>query len=243
MRGDSRSRSVDASAAQSFRLRAGVLALSVLVIVGSLVSLGWLVATRSSEQAGSYVDRVTSVFEGENQIQQRRDTVMAQAEQFMLRLNTYGPDLLAQDGTMPTYRDRIVEVITPKFRTSFEQQVSIAEQTVAQAGLARRATIYATGVAAMDSDSATVLVAGAYTNSYPRPGNPKQRVDDEPAQFRVEVKLVKTSDTWLVDDFAPVTADAGTAPPVPAPSSPSSPSVPPSSSPSPGGGQGSGGGG
>ena len=207
-------------------LRVAVLALCLLVTVGCLASLGWLVATRSSEQAGSYVDRVQSVFEGSNEIQQQRDTVMSQARQFMLRLNTYGPDLLAEDGTMPTYRERITEVITPKFRTSFDQQVVVAEQLVAQTGQARRAEVYATGVSAMDTDSATVLVAGAYTNSYPRPGHPRQRLDDEPAPFRVAVKLVKTEGSWLVDEFDPVTKETDAQSPSVSPSVPPSPSPP-----------------
>ena len=79
---------------------------------------------------------------------------MSQARQFMLRINTYGPDLLAEDGTMPDYRAGVEEVITPKFQASFEQGVVAAEQTVSGAGLARTTEVFATGVSSLDADSA-----------------------------------------------------------------------------------------
>ena len=54
----------------------------------------------------------------------------------MLRINTYGPDLLEGD-TMPEYRELVEEVITPKFAADFEKNAPLAEATVEQAGLAR----------------------------------------------------------------------------------------------------------
>jgi hypothetical protein len=151
----------------------------------------WLLADKSSagtdEQAG-------------------RETVMAQSEQFMLRVNTYGPDLLDEKGEMPDYRKLVLEIITPKFKSSFEQGVTAAEQTVSQSGLGRTSQVFSTGVSSMDQDSAVVLVAGTFTNSYPKdPQKPDgKRVDSEPVPFRVKVNLVKTDGKWLVDDFAPV---------------------------------------
>ena len=67
-------------------------------------------------------------------LQSERESVMAQAEQFMLRINTYGPDLLEGD-TMPKYRELVEEVITPKFAADFEKNAPLAEATVKQAGL------------------------------------------------------------------------------------------------------------
>ena len=52
---------------------------------------------------------------------------MAQTEQFMLRMGTFGPDLLDESGGMPEYRERVKEVITPKFSTSFDQEAATAE--------------------------------------------------------------------------------------------------------------------
>lgn len=131
---------------------------------------------------------------------------MAQSRQFMLRVNTYGPDLLDDKDQMPSYRKLVTEILTPKFATSFEQGVTAAEQTVAKAGIGRTAKVFAVGVSAIDADSATALVAGSFTNSYPKGKKSDERVSDDPAPFRVQVKLVKVDGAWLIDDFSPVTA-------------------------------------
>jgi Mce-associated membrane protein len=81
--------------------------------------------------------------------------------------------------------------------------VAPAEQLVAQAGVSREAEVFSTGVVTLDSDSATTLVAGTFTDTYrtAKGGEQEQR----PVPFRIEVDLVKTDDEWLVDDFTPVT--------------------------------------
>jgi Mce-associated membrane protein len=163
----------------------GVLVLALIAAVGTLT---WLLATRRGEADDE---------------QRQREAVMSQAQQFMLRLNTYGPDLLDDQGQMPKYRELVSSVITPKFRTSFDSGVVAAEQTVAKAGLSREAKVFATGVSTIDADSATALVAGSFTNSYPDAKG--ELVPDESAPFRIEVRLVKTKGAWLVDDFTPVT--------------------------------------
>lgn len=178
---------------ETFRLALlGVLVLALLASGGTMI---WLLADRDS---------------GTDDLQSSRETVMNQAEQFMLRVNTYGPDLLDDNGEMPEYRKRVLEVITPKFKASFEQGVKAAEASVTQAGLARTAKVFATGVSSLDADSAVVLVAGQFANSYPKnpdkPDGPRVQVD--PVPFRVEVTLVLTGGDWLVDDFSPVTGDA-----------------------------------
>ena len=164
----------------------GVLVVALLASTGVLV---WLLAGRRGQA---------------EDLQHEREAVMAQAEQFMLRVNTYGPDLLDDKGQMPKYRDLVEEIITPKFQTSFEGGVTAAEQSVQQAGVGRTAEVFATGVSSIDSDSATALVAGSFTNSYPQ-GKADGRVLDDPAPFRVEVTLVKSDGKWLVDNFSPVT--------------------------------------
>lgn len=212
------------SASRGFRL--GLLAVLVLVLVGSLTWTGYLVATRTSGAGGSLAERVGDVLSGENVIAAEREQVMDVASQFMLRVNSYGPDDLAEDGTMPDYRSRVGELITPAFRADFDTQVGTAEQTVAQAQLGRECEVFGVGVSTMDSDSATALVAGAFTNTYPGNGRRAgERVETEPAPFRVRVSLVKVSGEWLVDDFAPVTGPgvtledgSGQAPTAPGPS-------------------------
>jgi hypothetical protein len=189
------------AAARAPRFRRNLLAVLVAVTVASLVLLVWLMSTRGVDAVGVSGDQ--------EQLQGEREAVMAQTEQFMLRMGTYGPDLLDAKGGMPQYRERVKDVITPKFAVSFDKEAATAEQLVAQAGVSRQAKVFATGVSTIDSDSATALVAGTFTDSYPR-GEGKDRTEQagEPTPFRIEVQLVKIDGTWLVDDFTPVTGEA-----------------------------------
>ena len=161
-------------------------------------------------------------------LQAEREKVMSQSRQFILRVNTYGPELLAEDGTMPAYRELVLEVITEKFAADFEETVPAAEATVAQAGFSRRAEVFGAGVSVIDSDSATALVAGSFTNSYPDPDDDTQRIDDLPLPFRVQIELVKVDGEWLVDNFTPVTGEARRPAETPSGSPSPSPSQPPS---------------
>jgi hypothetical protein len=179
------------------RLRLALVVVLSLLLVASVAAVAHLGATRSVPTLG--------IGGEQDALQSQRESVMAQAEQFMLRINTYGPDKLADDGTMPDYRKLVEEVITPKFAVDFEKNAPLAEATVKQAGLARTAEVFSTGVSAIDSDSATALVAGSITQSYPTKPGSDQRVQTEPAPFRVQVSLVKIKGTWLVDDFQPLT--------------------------------------
>lgn len=176
---------------QAPRFRRGLLTAMVAITVAGLLTLGWLVSSRGVDAVGVQGDQ--------ERIQGEREAVMAQTEQFMLRMGTYGPDLLDDKGAMPEYRERVEQVITPKFAVSFEKEAATAEQLVAQARISRKADVFATGVATIDEDSATALVAGSFTDSYPKGGA------REPAPFRIEVSLVKVKGQWLVDNFTPVT--------------------------------------
>ncbi|PUA82553.1 hypothetical protein [Nocardioides currus] len=169
-------------------LLAGVL---VVVVLAATATAATLALTRDGEAGDT---------------QAAREDVMAQTEQFILRSFSYGPDLLADDKTMPDYRTRVTEVITPKFAAEFEQSAGAAEQLVAQAGVERVPDVFATGVSSLDEDSARTLVAGSFTDTYTVKGT---SVDQEPSPFRIEVDLVKIDGTWLVDDFNPVTGGDG----------------------------------
>jgi Mce-associated membrane protein len=170
-----------------------VLVLLLLVSAGVLV---WLLTDRRGEADG---------------VQSERDAVMSQTRQFVLRLNTYGPDQLDDQGHLADYRDQVLEVITPKFAADFEKSgLPIAEQTVAQAGYGRSAQVFGVGVESMDADSATAIVAAGLTGSYPdpkHPDDPAKRVDADQDVLRWEVDLVRTDGDWLVDDYAPVTGE------------------------------------
>ena len=180
----------------SHSLRLTLLVVLSVLLLASVAAVVYLAATRPVSALGIDGDQ--------DALQRERDSVMAQSEQFMLRINTYGPDLLEGD-TMPKYRELVEQVITPKFAADFEKNAPIAEATVKQAGLARTAEVFSTGVSAIDSDSATALVAGSITQSYPKSPGSEERVQTDPAPFRVQVTLVKVKGTWLVDDFTPLT--------------------------------------
>ena len=89
-------------------------------------------------------------------------------------------------------------MITPKFAVSFEKGARPPSSWSPGPAISRKANVFATGVATIDGDSATALVAGAFTDSLPQEGRRR-----EPAPFRIEVSLVKTDGKWLVDDFTP----------------------------------------
>ena len=136
-----------------------------------------------------------------------REQVMSLTDQFVKRLGTYSPDMVDDTGQMPEYRDQVREVITPKFAADFDQEVATAEQLVAQGGITRTADVFATAVSSIDDDSARVLVAGAFTDSYEQGTGEKARtIEQEPLPFRFTVDLVMIEGEWLVDDFSPVSA-------------------------------------
>jgi hypothetical protein len=157
-----------------------------------------------------------------------RELVLSQASQFVLRVNTYGPGDLDEQNKMPEYVGRVHEVITPKLAVSFDESVTLAEQTVSGAGYARSAELSATGLESLADGRASVLVAGFFTGSYPDPAE-EGRVEVEPRPFRTRIALVQVDGEWLVDDQTVLTGDA-TDPGAP-------PSTPPTTAPSEGSGQ------
>jgi hypothetical protein len=179
-----------------------LIVLGVLLVLSAGTFVGLAVTGESSP---------SGIFDGadDDRDEADRQAVMSQAQQFIVRVNTYGPDLLTEDGTMPEYREQVLAVITDKFAASFEESVPAAESTVSQAGFSRTAEVFGAGVSVIDRDSATALVAGSFTNSYPV--DPEdldgERQEDLPLPFRVRVELVKVGGEWLVDGFAPVTGD------------------------------------
>jgi len=178
----------------TFRLVLLVVLLAVLT--ASAAVLGWLLVDRSGEASDA---------------QGEREEVMSQTEQFVLRLNTYGPDQLDSAGHLTEYQQHVTEVITPKFATDFETDgLPIAEETVKTAGYGHSAEVFGIGVESLDGDSATVIIAAGVTGSYPDPKDPDdatQRVDAREDVLRWEVDLVNTDGEWLVDDYTPVTGE------------------------------------
>ncbi len=170
----------DRSTAPAFRwLLAGVL--GALLVLSAAVLVWLLVRSGDADDT-----------------QAEREQVMSTAQQFALRINTYGPDLLDDQEQMPDYRTGVSELLTPKFAADFDKNVSIAEQTVVQAGIERSGEVFATGVSDLDSDSARALVAGRINQSVSGGG---ERVESDPVPFRYVVDLVRIDGEWLVDDW------------------------------------------
>ncbi|MEI7055825.1 hypothetical protein WBG06_08415 [Nocardioides sp. CCNWLW239] len=168
-------------------LRWGVLALLVAVIVAAVGYVGWQLTRGADESVVS-----------------QREQVMAAADKFVGRVNTYGPEDVGSDKkTMPDYRKEVGELLTPKFEKSFLGNVAFAEATVVQQGVGRSSDVHSTAVAGLDEDSATVLVVAELTISYPKAEGSEERVEAARQLARTEVELVKHNGEWLVDDWYP----------------------------------------
>lgn len=129
-----------------------------------------------------------------------REQALGVAQDFVTRFNTYGPQLLAKDGTMPKYA-ALSEAMTARFATVFEKNVPLAAATVQKTRVRRSAQVYAVGISTIDDDTASVLAAGIAQFAYP---NPKQKgawIQLDPEHFRYKVSLVKQHGVWLVDDL------------------------------------------
>lgn len=209
----------DRSTAAGLRLAvAGVLALVSVVCVGLLV---WLLAQQL-------------LGDGSSSDEEAREDAMSVTDQFVKRLGSYGPDMVEDSGQMPQYREQVTEVITDKFAADFEEQVETVEQLVAQAGVERSASVFATGVSSIDDDSARVLVAGSFNDTYTQGTQGAQgtegsegeqrTVEQEPLPFRFTVDLVEVEGEWLVDDFTPVSTEGSGEPADPAVPQPTQPS-------------------
>ena len=203
---DSSETSTHAPDRTTSRLRLGLALFFVLAMLGCLGSLLVLVL-RPADDESTVTERVSSIFDSKSEESREREVAMSQAEQFVLRVHTYGPQLLDDQNAMPEYRELVTEVMTPKFGADFEEQAGLAEATVAQAGVGRSAEIFSYGTSAIDSDSATVLVAGSFTTSYPSPQDAEKRIDTDAVPFRYEVTLRKIEGDWLVDAFVDLTGE------------------------------------
>lgn len=176
------------------RWRPVVAAILALVAVAGAGILAWLLVTGGPDSSAGTVTHPDE-----------REDVMSLGDQFVKRLGSYSPDMIDDSGQMPAYRDQVREVITPKFAADFDKEVATAEQLVAQGGITRTADVFATAVSSIDDDSARVLVAGAFTDSYAQgEGQDGETVTQEPLPFRFTIDIVMIDGEWLVDDFTPV---------------------------------------
>ncbi|WP_134767000.1 hypothetical protein [Nocardioides sp. 1609] len=211
--------------------------LAVVLAVVAAAGIGVLAFRFSADTEGDLGDRVRQLFAGQEPAAEQaaatddartRELVMSRANQFVLRTNTYGPSDLDEQNALPGYADGVRELVTAKLEVSFEENLTLAEQSVAEAGYARTVQLYATGLESLEGDRASVLVTGAVSGSYPDPEQ-DGRIEDEPLQFRYQVTLIETEGEWLVDSFTPVVGLEDEAQPT-TPSSPAEETEPPDGS-------------
>lgn len=119
----------------------------------------------------------------------RRDA-LAVAEQFALRMDTVdGSDV---DG----YVEGINEMLTTKARTENVKTFEAMKQSYAAAEVKGTGEVLQKGLADIDRDSATVLVA--------HDADVTTTQGDIEHHYRWSVELVKVDGAWRVDDFTPV---------------------------------------
>jgi Mce-associated membrane protein len=194
---------------------AAIVAIAVIVVLGVGAGLRvWLGSSGDPSPSSSADDRgngddrnggasesnevesSSNAPEGPIADDQARHAVTESATEFVTALNTYGPDGLDADDHLVEYR-KTADLMSDDFAAVFEENVPIAEQTVAELGVESVATVYGTGVSAIDESSAVALVGGTIELSYP---SDDSTVSSGPRRFRYVVSLVRGEDDWLVDD-------------------------------------------
>jgi len=118
-----------------------------------------------------------------------RAKVKAVAEQFCLRMdNVDGSDSAG-------YAKKVKAVLTTKQKAAFDQQFDAIQKLETDKTVKGNGTILASGIADIDSDSATVLVA--HDNVVTSSGGTVQK------HARWTVTLRKIDGRWLVDEWNP----------------------------------------
>jgi hypothetical protein len=226
------------SPASSPARRWSILGLLLGVLVAGLAVSGVIVFGNGAGPGLGH--RVSSVFDPPKDESVDREKALAAARTFVQRFHTYGPELLDGSGRMPEYA-AVGDLMSAKFAKVFDQNEALAEQTVKETGVDRVATVYGVGISAIDADSASLLVGGIVTTSYPGPKQGDKPIELAPQRFRYQVDLVKIGGVWKVDDLDDVDdglPSLGEAPTQPQGGAPSGvPSGAPTSTPS---GQGAG---
>jgi len=166
-------------------LVAGVVA-SLLLALGVVSSVVYIHRDNSND----LTTRALTTNDGDPLISDsERAKVKAVAEQFCLRMD--GVDASNPDA----YTARVKELLTTKLKAAFDQQFGAVNKLETDKTVKGVGTVLASGVADIDPDSATVLVAHdtAVTSSS---GNVQRHA-------RWTVSLRKVDGRWLVDNWNP----------------------------------------
>jgi len=151
-------------------------ALVLLIVLGTAIAAaGWWVA----REPGQALSRI-----------QQRSDVARVAEQFTVRVNNYDSD------SVDDYKSSVGQLLSTKFGAEFDKAMEDIVVQVREAEMTSEGEVLASAVAALDDDSARVLVVADAAV--------KTVFDKRRRHFRWEVSLVKVDGQWLVDDFTPV---------------------------------------
>jgi Mce-associated membrane protein len=170
--------------------RTGVLAVGVVALVVLVlgVAASGIIAYRSAHLTDSpfSFSNNGSVIPSSSE----RANVLAVAQEFAVRMD-------AVNGKDPaTYVKRVSELLTTKQKTKFTGEFAQFQKVGVAADIRGTGTVLSSGVAEMDADSATVLVA--HDASVVSAAGTTQR------HYRWTVVLRKVGSKWLVDDFTQV---------------------------------------
>ncbi len=176
----------DAAARPPARWRVALTAVLGTMLVLGLVAAGYLTYRLSHPTTEPFRPTAGSAVV---QDADRRDALDV-AEQFALRMDTVdGKDF---DG----YVKGINQLLTTKARTENVKTFDAMKQSYAAAEVKGQGKVLQRGVADIDADSATVLVA--------HDADVTTTQGDIEHHYRWSVELVKVDGSWRVDDFTPV---------------------------------------
>lgn len=115
--------------------------------------------------------------------------VKAVSEEFARRMDS----LTSKD--VPGYIKSVSEVLTTRCRADFEKSEAALAGSIGSVGFTTKGFIRATGVAAIDDDSATVLVVHDAQKT-------AESGQSLLSAYRWTISLRKIDGTWLVDKFS-----------------------------------------
>jgi hypothetical protein len=166
----------------------GLIALGIIVVTALAAVLAGVLAYRSAH----LTDKPFSLSNSGQAIpsDSERHEVVAVAEQFCLRMD--GVDGSDVEG----YQKRVSELLTTKQKEKFTNEFAEFEKLGVDKALKGTGTILASGLAELDQDSATALVA--HDSTVQATSGTTER------HYRWTVELRKVNGDWLVDDFTPV---------------------------------------
>ena len=166
----------------------GVIALALLVLTVLSVVVAGVLLYRTSH----LTDQPFSLSNSGQSIpsDDERAKVIGVAQQFCLRMDAVD----ASD--VKGYEKKVSELLTTKQKAKFTSEFAQFQKLGLDKDLKGAGTILSSGLADMDQDSATVLVAHDSTV--------KASTGTTERHYRWTVALRKVHGHWLVDDFTPV---------------------------------------